>query len=128
MPKEVLQPKSLWVPKAPYSHGIKKGQIVFTAGQDARDASGKLAGVGDMAAQTEQCLKNLQAVLAEAGATLDDVVKCTVFLSDIRYFETMNEVYRTFFPDEKPARSTVEARLALPEMLVEVEAVAVLDE
>ena len=128
MPKQILQPKSLWVPKAPYSHGVKRGKLIFTAGEDARDAGGKLIGIGDVAAQTEQCLKNLRAVLSEAGAALDDVVKCTVFLADIRDFEKMNEVYRRFFTAEKPARSTVQARLALPEMLVEIEAVVVLDQ
>ncbi|MFQ5911855.1 MAG: RidA family protein [Nitrospinota bacterium] len=124
MPKQVIQPKSLPVPKAPYSPGIKKGDFIFTAGQVGQDSGGNLVGIGDAAAQTTQCLKNIQAVLAEAGAGMEDVVKCLVFLSDIRYFQQMNEAYAKFFPGDKPGRSTVEARLARPEMLVEIEAVA----
>lgn len=128
MPKQVIQPKSLPVPKSPYSPGIKKGNFIFTSGQIAQDGKGDLVGAGDVAAQTTQCLKNIQAVLAEAGASMDDVVKCVVFLSDIRHFKEMNEAYAKFFPGDKPGRSTVEARLASPQMLVEIEAVAYVGE
>ncbi len=124
MPKQVIQPKSIPVPKAPYSPGIKRGNFIFTSGQVGQDSNGNLVGIGDVAAQTEQCLKNIEAVLVEAGATMDDVVKCTVFLADIRYFQQMNEVYAKSFPGDKPGRSTVQASLARPEMLVEIEAVA----
>ena len=124
MPRKVFQPKSMYVPKPPYSPGAGGGPYLFVSGMVPRDKSGNLVGIGDVAAQTTQVLKNIETVLAEAGATLDDVVKCVVFLSDIRDFEAMNEVYAKFFPEDKPARSTVEARLGRPEMLVEIEAIA----
>jgi reactive intermediate/imine deaminase len=125
MPKEVIQPKNMPVPAAPYSPGIKKGGFIFTSGQVANDSNGNLMGIGDVAAQTEQCLKNIETVLTEGGATKDDVLKCVVFLSDIRYFQDMNAEYAKFFDgDDKPGRSTVQAPLARPEMLVEIEAVA----
>ena len=129
MPKQVIQPKSMAVPKAPYSPGIKKGNFVFTSGQVANDSNGNLVGIGDIAAQTNQCLANIEAVLKEAGATKNDVLKCIVFLSDIRYFQDMNAVYAKFFDgSDKPGRSCVQAPLARPEMLVEIEAVAYIGE
>lgn len=97
---------------------------MFTAGQVAWDETGEVTGVGDVAAQTRQTLKNVVSVLAEGGATVNDVLKCTVYLSDIRDFQTMNEEFAKVFPTDPPARTTVEARLAEPTMLVEVEAVA----
>ena len=137
MAKQRLQPKSLWVPKAPYSQGFKKGQFVFTAGQDARDSTGNLVGIGDIAAQAEQCLKNLQAVLAEGEASLDDVVKCLVFLSDIRHFEKMNEVadkvnaaQTEFFPNHAPTATMVGVTCLAtdPRCKIEVRAIAVIDD
>jgi reactive intermediate/imine deaminase len=126
MAKVSLQPSSLAVPFAPYVPGTKRGSLVFTAGQVALDREGKLVGEGDAKAQTRQVLQNLQAVLAEGGATLADVMKTTVYLADIGHFADMNDVYANFFGNEKPARTTVEARLARPEFLVEIEAIAVI--
>jgi reactive intermediate/imine deaminase len=126
MAKITLQPSSLGVPAAPYVPGTKRGSLVFTAGQVALDREGKLVGEGDAKAQTRQVLQNLQAVLAEGGATLADVMKTTVYLADIGHFADMNDVYANFFGNEKPARTTVEARLARPELLVEIEAIAVI--
>lgn len=97
---------------------------MFTAGQVAWDETGEVTGVGDVAVQTRQTLKNVVSVLAEGGATVNDVLKCTVYLADIRDFQTMNEEFAKVFPTDPPARTTVEARLAEPTMLVEVEAVA----
>lgn len=125
MPKQVIQPKNMPVPAAPYSPGIKKGNFIFTSGQVANDSSGTLVGIGDVKSQTAQCLANIEAILQEAGSGKDDILKCVVFLSDIRYFQDMNEIYAEFFEGtDKPARSTVQAPLARPEMLVEIEAVA----
>ncbi|NQU14939.1 MAG: RidA family protein [Desulfobacteraceae bacterium] len=126
MAKITLQPSSLGVPAAPYVPGTKRGALVFTAGQVALDREGNLVGKEDVKAQTRQVLQNLKAVLEEGGATLADVMKTTVFLSDMSHFAHMNEVYAEFFGNQKPARSTVEARLALPEFLVEIEAIAVI--
>jgi reactive intermediate/imine deaminase len=125
MPKTVLQPASLRTPSPPYVPGTKRGPFVFTAGQVGVDKNGKLAGEGDAGAQTRQVLENLRAVLEEGGAGLADVMKTTVYLADIGDFAAMNEAYTAFFGDDKLARTTVQAALARPEFLVEIEAVAV---
>ena len=127
MPKTVLCPKNLDFqprPTYPYSPGARGGHFVFTAGQVAWDESGALTAIGDVRRQTVQTLNNVKSVLEEGGATLDDVVKCTVYLADMRHFQTMNEVFATVFPTDPPARTTVQAALAEPEMLVEIEAIA----
>ena len=127
MPKTVLRPKNLDFqprPSYPYSPGAKAGQFVFTAGQVAWDETGEVTGLGDVRAQTVQTLNNVESVLAEGGAGLDDVVKCNVYLKDMGDFQAMNEVFARFFPSAPPARTTVQAALAEPEMLVEIEAIA----
>ncbi len=80
----------------------------------------------DVKAQTRQVFQNLKAVLLEGEVTLADVMKTTIFLADIGDFAKMNEVYTEFFGNQKPARTTVEASLALPDFLVEIEAIAVI--
>ncbi len=130
MPKTTLRPKNLKFqprPAYPYSPGAKGGSYVFTAGQVAWDARGEVTGLGDVRAQTVQTLNNVKSVLAEGGASLDDVLKCNVYLKNIGDFQAMNEVFASFFPDQPPARTTVQAALAEPEMLVEIEAIAYLD-
>ena len=127
MPKKILCPKNLDFhprPTYPYSPGAKGGGLVFTSGQVAWDETGEVIGIGDVAAQTRQTLKNIVSVLAEGGATVNDVLKCTVYLADIRDFQKMNEEFAKVFPTDPPARTTVEAHLAEPTMLVEVEAIA----
>ena len=126
MEKLTLQPPSVAVPAAPYVPGTKRGSLVFTAGQVALDREGNLVGKEDIKAQTRQVLQNLKAVLKEGGATLADVMKTTIFLVDMADFADMNEVYTEFFGNQKPARTTVEASLALPDFLVEIEAIAVI--
>jgi 2-iminobutanoate/2-iminopropanoate deaminase len=126
MAKITLQPSSIGVPAAPYVPGTKRGALVFTAGQVAFDREGNVVGKKDVKAQTRQTLLNLKTVLEEGGATLADVMKTTVYLVDIAHFTDMNEVYTEFFGHQKPARTTVEARLARPELLVEIEAIAVI--
>ena len=108
----------------PYSQAITIGDFVFTAGQVALDpAGGELVGA-DVAAQTEQVIRNLRAVLAAAGSDLAHVVKTTVFLKSMGDFAAMNAVYARHFPEPFPARSTVEVG-ALPKGgLVEIECVA----
>ena len=91
----------------PYSHAVEAGDLVYLSGQTPLDsATGKLA-EGDIAAQTEQCFKNLFAVLASAGLSEADVVKANVFLTDMSNFAAMNQVYATKFSAPYPARSTV---------------------
>ena len=110
----------------PYSQAIRTGNLLFTAGQVALDpATGELVGT-DVAAQTEQVLRNLRAVLAAAGTDLAHVIKTTVYLQSMSDFAAMNAVYARHFPEPFPARSTVEVG-ALPKGgLVEIECVALL--
>lgn len=127
MPKRALQPKNLTFlprPEYPYSPGSAAGGLVYTSGQVAWNADGDLVGIGDPAAQTKQVLSNVESVLREGGAALPDVIKCNVYLADMRHFQAMNDVFATFFPSEPPARTSVQAPLAEPEMLVEIEAIA----
>lgn len=125
MPKEVIKPANVATPRAPYSPGIKCGNMIFTAGCVALNEKGEMVGRGDIAAQTKQTLENIKRILENAGATLDDVVKTTVFLTDLRHYDKMNEVYGEYFKDKRPARSTVKAELALEGLLIEIEAIAV---
>ena len=127
MPKTVLRPKNLLFqprPTYPYSPGATAAGWVFTAGQVAWDSTGTLVGIGDVRTQTRQVLANIASILAEAGAAMTDVLKCNVYLADIRNFQAMNEIFAEAFPQAPPARTTVQAALAEPEMLVEIEAIA----
>ena len=131
MPKKVLQPKNLKFqprPTFPYSPGARGGNMVFTAGQVAWDKTGNLIGINDVRAQTVQTLANVEAVLKEGGAELSDVVKCNVYLKDMKDFQIMNEEFAKLFPDNPPARTTVQTPMAEPEMLVEIEAIACVGE
>jgi len=114
-------------PKAigPYSQAVEVNGVIYTAGQVAFDPkSGQLVGTST-AEQTEQVLKNLAAVLGAAGASLQDVVKSTVYLADMDDFAAMNEVYAKHFGSHKPARSTVQAARLPRDARVEIDVIAV---
>lgn len=121
MKKEVITlPQSL---PLPFSPGIRAGDFIFVSGQVGFvDAEGKK--VKSVEAQTRLCLENLQKVLMAGGASLKDVVKVTVFLRREKDFNKMNLVYKEYFVEPLPARSTVITGLALPEMLIEIECIA----
>jgi 2-iminobutanoate/2-iminopropanoate deaminase len=112
----------------PYSSGGIGGPLVYSSGQTSLDPEGNVIGIGDVATQTVETLKNLIAALAAGGASVEDIVKTTVFLPDLRHYPAMNEAYGKFFPKDPPARSTILAPLALPELLVEIEAIAVVED
>jgi len=108
----------------PYSQAIAADGWLFLSGQVALDpASGQLL-QGDVGAQTERALQNLQGVLEKAGASLADVVRCTVYLRDMADFSAMNAVYARFFPSEPPARSTVAVAGLPKDARVEIDAIA----
>jgi 2-iminobutanoate/2-iminopropanoate deaminase len=111
----------------PYSQAVVAGDLVFTAGQIALDpATGALVGGGDAARETERVLKNLEAVLHEAGSSLEQVLRCDVFLADLSDFGAMNEAYGRFFPaSSPPARVTVQAARLPKDARVEIAAIAV---
>jgi len=125
-----LQPvtaRNLPSPVGPYSPGMVVGNLVFVSGQAGRDpASGRLAG-DTIEAQTEQVLKNIATILDAAGTTLQHVIRCGVFIVDMKEFPRMNEVYARAFGAHRPARTTVEVSGLPGEGLrVEIDAVAVL--
>lgn len=109
----------------PYSQGVKAGNILFTSGQlPLNPTSGEL--ITDIKAATRQSLENVKAILVAGGASLEDVVKVTVFLRDMNDFSDMNEVYEAYFPDRSPARSAVQVACLPKDAIIEIEAVAVL--
>jgi 2-iminobutanoate/2-iminopropanoate deaminase len=109
---------------APYNQAIAANGLVFCAGQVALDPDTGTLVEGDVAAQTHRALQNLRAVLEGAGSGLDEVVKTTVFMTDLAEFAAMNEVYATYFTSEPPARSTVQVAALPAGARVEIEAVA----
>lgn len=112
-------------PVGPYSAGMGFERLVFVSGQGATDpATGRLAGP-DVAAQTAQCLRNVQSILQAAGSDLRYALRCGVFLLDMKEFSEMNEVYARTFGDHRPARTTVQvAGLPGEELRVEIDCIA----
>lgn len=109
----------------PYSQAIVANGFIFTAGQIALDPKSGQIVAGDVVAQAERVLANLRAILEEAGSSFADVVKTTVFLSDMADFPRVNEVYAKAFGNARPARSTVQAAGLPRGVFVEIEAIAV---
>ncbi len=122
--KTIVQTDKAPAAIGPYSQAVKAGGFVFLSGQVALDpASGQVV-EGDVRAQTERVLQNLQAVLAAAGSSLAAVVKTTVFLADMNDFAAMNEVYGKFFSSDPPARATVQAARLPKDVQVEIDLIA----
>jgi len=109
-------------PRGVYSQAIVDGDFVFVAGQASVNPKTNELDLGDIRSETRRTLSNIQAILQAAGCTLRDVVRVGVFLSDLTDFEAMNEVYRKFFPDDPPARTTVGC--ALPKIKIEIDCIA----
>jgi 2-iminobutanoate/2-iminopropanoate deaminase len=121
MPKQPITTTSGAAPIGAYSQGIRAGDFIFVSGQGPRNpATGKIAAT--IEEQTAQTLENVKAILAAGGATMADVVKVGAHLSDMADFERYNQVYATYFPDPKPARTTVGSQLN--GILVEIDAIA----
>ncbi|MBT2571560.1 RidA family protein [Planococcus sp. ISL-110] len=107
----------------PYSQGVVSGGILYSSGQIPLTATGELV-EGTISDQTHQVFLNLKAVLAEAGSSLGEVIKATVFIKDMNDFAELNEIYATYFGDHKPARSTVEVARLPKDVKVEIEVIA----
>ena len=124
MPKQIVSTEN--APKAigPYSAGVKAGDFVYTAGQLGIDPATGSFVEGGIEAETRQALNNLRAVLEAAGASLENVVKTTVFLRDMNDFAAMNAVYAEFFTADFPARSAVQVARLPKDAAVEIEAIA----
>ncbi|NJR51687.1 MAG: RidA family protein [Leptolyngbyaceae cyanobacterium CSU_1_3] len=127
----IIRTNAAPAPVGPYNQAIAaKGELVFVAGQIALDPeTGTIVGEGDVAAQTERAMSSLKAILEAAGATLQNVVKTTVFLADMNDFAAMNAVYAQYFDEATaPARACVEVSRLPKNVLVEVDCIAAIDE
>lgn len=130
MPKEELQNPNLNAPLGVFSQATKieaAGTMVFVSGLTSRDPEGNVVGVDDVKKQTEVILDHMQAILGEAGGTLDDVCKVTVYIRNMQDFAAIHEVRRQYFKAPLPASTMVEvSMLVSPELLIEIEAIAVI--
>ena len=125
MKRENISSGSKWEPLLGYSRAVKVGQFVFVAGTTGSNAEGKIE--GDVRAQTEQALRNIGAALGKAGATLSDVVRTRIFVRDISQWEAIGRAHGDVFGEIRPAMAMVEvSKLIAPEMLVEIEADAII--
>ena len=125
MKREIVNP--LNKPTPVLSPAVKIDNLVYTAGQvGVNPETGELAGPG-IQEQTKQVMENIKLLLEAAGSSMDKIIKCLVFITDMKDFQEMNEVYTSYFDKEPPARSCVEvAALARKELIVEIEAIAIL--
>jgi 2-iminobutanoate/2-iminopropanoate deaminase len=121
--KTIVKPKNSPAPVGPYNHAVRAGDLLFCYGQIPLDLQGNLVS-GDIRAQTERVLENVKAILSDQGLTFANVVKSTVFMTNLGDFAAMNEVYGKYFTGDFPARSTIQVA-ALPRgASVEIEVVA----
>ena len=127
--KTAVNPDSVAAPLKPYYSScvrIESGPLLFVSGQVALDADGKLVGEGDLRAQAVQVLENIRAILADQGAGMADIVKVTVYVTNIRAFNDIADIREKYFPKDSPASVICEvSALAWPEFMIEIEAVAV---
>jgi len=123
--KEIIHTDKAPAAIGPYSQAVKFGGLLFTSGQIPLDPRTGQVVEGDIRIQTKQALDNLAAVLAAGGAGLENVVKTTCFLNDMKDFAAFNEVYATYFTGSAPARSCVAVERLPRDVLVEIEALAV---
>ncbi len=128
MSKQQISTQSGASPIGAYSQGIRAGDFIFVSGQGPLDpATGQLIH-GTIEEETARVLENIKIILEAGGATMADVVKVSAHLSDVALFERFNKVYATYFPDPKPARTTVGSQLPRKDMLVEIDAIAYIGE
>jgi reactive intermediate/imine deaminase len=130
MKKEIIVSEKLSRPLGIYSQAVKAegNRLLFISGMTARDKDGNILGKGDIKVQTRQVLENIKAVLEKAGATFDQIVKVTVFITDMSRFKEIHEIRAQYFKKNYPASTMVQVSgLVSPDMLIEIEAIAVLD-
>jgi 2-iminobutanoate/2-iminopropanoate deaminase len=120
--RKVVKSKKIPQPRGPYSPAIIANGFVFVAGQAAVNPKTNELELGDIRSETRRTLQNIKAILESAGSSMKDVVRVGVFLSDMKNFAAMNEVYAEFFPKDPPARTTIGADL--PKIKVEIDCIA----
>ena len=129
MAQSEVDPGWDWDDQFLYSQAVRTGDLVFVSGQAALKPDGSIAGPGDFNAQAEQVFANLRAVLQKAGGDLENIVKVTIYLTDMANFPKIVELRGKYFSPPYPADTTAEVKaLALPELMVEIEAVALIPE
>jgi 2-iminobutanoate/2-iminopropanoate deaminase len=120
---ERIFPHDAPTPRGPYSPAVRAGDFIFVSGQGPIDVTTDKLSNGDIQHETRLVLNNIKRILESCGAKMTDVVKCSVFLRDVNEFKAMNEVYKEFFGDARPARTTVGCEF-VSDMRVEIDAVA----
>jgi len=121
---ERLSPPGIAAPRGPYSPAVRAGDFIYVSGQVPVDPATNQLQLSDVQGETRLVLNNVRRVLEGCGASLADVVRCTVFLADGKDFAAMNEVYAEFFGEHKPTRTTVACQFVLPGMKVEIDCIA----
>jgi len=124
--KEIIKTPSAPAPIGPYSQAVKAGNFLFVSGQVAINPESGELNIGNIEEETHQVMRNLKAVLLEAGLTFDHVVKSTIFLSDMGTFAQVNEVYGQYFTADFPARETVQVSVLPKNVNVEISVIAVI--
>ena len=125
--RRVITTESAPAAIGPYSQAVVTGNLVFTSGQIPIDPASRTIVSGGIQEQTHQVMRNLAAVLDASGSSLAGVVRTTCFLKDLTEFAAFNEIYASYFEDEPPARSTVQAAKLPMDVLVEVDCIALID-
>jgi 2-iminobutanoate/2-iminopropanoate deaminase len=124
MSKEFIKTQNAPTPLGPYSQGIRTGNMLFISGQGPIDPKTGKMSTEDIQTQTRQTLQNVKAIVEASGFSLSDLVKVSIFLKNSSDFQKMNEVYATFFPNNPPTRTTVQAGFVASGMLIEIDAIA----
>ena len=124
MDKVIIKTDKAVKPGGPYSQGIKVGNTIYVAGFVAIDPNTGKVVPGEIKEQTKQALENIKAVLEASGSSMKDVVKTTVYLTNMQDFSGMNEVFKEYFTSDPPVRTTVGVTLPLPELLIEIDVIA----